>query len=685
MSAAAPAQSSSRGNRFVGTVRRLLGTQEVLLLALLVALFIGVGLNNGAFWAWNNVSDLFNVNAYIAVAAIGASMIIITGNIDISVGAAIGVLVTLSGYVALGLRDAGLPLIVVNVVAWLVPVFGGMLIGAINGFFVAYLRIPAIVVTLGMFSILKGGLILVAGGNTLYNLPAGYSFAMEDLLGVPIPVWIMIVLTAVAFLWMRYSRTGRSQYAVGGNVEAARLSGLDTRRILMTTFILSGLFTGIASIMYATQFQDHPGGRDPRPGAAGHHGRRGGRCLHPGRRGHRHRLHAGGHPHPLHRRSAGLREHLALLGEGHPGCPHPRDRALGRGAPPAPGTAVGAAEMTTQPVQSRSDQPSLLQRILLRQETILFIILVVGVLVLSMQSDKFLTVDNLLNQGRLATEIALIALPMTLIIITGGIDLSVGSIMGLVAIMLGVAWYNWGLPLELALVVALLIGAACGLFNGLFITRVGLPPLITTLATLALFRGLAEGIAQGRSVRGYPDWFFILGQKNFLGDLTSIPNQLLVVVLAIIAIGAALAWTPFGRSLYAIGNNETGARFSGLPVARNKLLIYTLSGFMSGLAAWVYVSRVSTTRQDYGNGIELTAITAVVVGGTSIFGGSGTILGTVLGLALIQLMKNGLGLSGAKGDSTTIVVGVILIGAVLLNTLIQNPPERLKRLLPGRR
>ncbi len=148
-----------------------------------------------------------------------------------------------------------------------------------------------------------------------------------------------------------------------------------------------------------------------------------------------------------------------------------------------------------------------------------------------MQSDVFLTVDNLLNQGRLATEVALIALPMTLIIITGGIDLSVGSIMGLVAIMLGVAWYNWGLPLELAIVVALLIGTACGLFNGLFITRVGLPPLITTLATLALFRGLAEGIAQARSVRGYPDWFYILGQKNFLGDLTSIPNQLLIVVL----------------------------------------------------------------------------------------------------------------------------------------------------------
>jgi rhamnose transport system permease protein len=342
------------------------------------------------------------------------------------------------------------------------------------------------------------------------------------------------------------------------------------------------------------------------------------------------------------------------------------------------------AEMTTaNPAHSQSAEPSRLQRLLLRQETILFVILVVGVLLLSMQSDKFLTIENLLNQGRLAAEIALVALPMTLIIITGGIDLSVGSIMGLVAIMLGVAWYNWGLPLELAIVVALLIGTACGLFNGLFITRVGLPPLITTLATLALFRGLAEGIAQARSVRGYPEWFYILGQKNFLGDLTSIPNQLLIVVLSIIAIGAALAWTPFGRSLYAIGNNETGARFSGLPVQRNKLIIYTLSGFMAGLAAWVYVSRVSTTRSDMGNGIELTAITAVVVGGTSIFGGSGTILGTVLGLALIQLMKNGLALSGAKGDSTTIVVGVILIAAVLLNQIIQNPPERLKRLLPG--
>jgi rhamnose transport system permease protein len=343
---------------------------------------------------------------------------------------------------------------------------------------------------------------------------------------------------------------------------------------------------------------------------------------------------------------------------------------------------TGDEVTTTAGGRVRSGLSGPVRGFLVRQETILFFILLVGVLFLSMQSEVFLTPANLLNQGRLATEIALIALPMTLIIITGGIDLSVGSIVGLCAIMLGVAWQNWGLPLEAAIVVSLLVGTACGMFNGLFITKVGLPPLITTLATLALFRGLAEGIAQARSVRGYPDWFYALGQRDFLG---AIPNQLLLFGVMALVIGIVLAWTPFGRSLYAIGNNETAARFSGIPVLRNKLAIYTLSGFMSGLAAWVFVSRVSTTRSDMGTGFELTAITAVVVGGTSIFGGSGTIFGTVIGLALITLLRNGLSLAGAKGDSTTVVIGAVLILAVLANRLIQHPPEALRRFLPGQR
>jgi rhamnose transport system permease protein len=337
--------------------------------------------------------------------------------------------------------------------------------------------------------------------------------------------------------------------------------------------------------------------------------------------------------------------------------------------------------MTTAGDAASGRPPFSLSSLLLRQESILLIMTIVGLLLLSLTSDKFLTIPNLLNQGRLGTEVALVALPMTLIIITGGIDLSVGSTMGLCAIVLGVAWQNVGLPLELAIVVALMVGLLCGLFNGLFITRVGLPPLIMTLATFALYRGLAEGISQARSVRNYPEWFYVLGQDNLFGVLDGLPNQLILVAVATIVIGVVLARTPFGRSLYAIGNNETGARFSGIPVARNKLIIYTLSGFMAGLAAWVYVSRVTTTRSDMGTGLELNAITAVVVGGTSIFGGSGTIAGTVIGLILIQLLKNGLGLAGATGDSVTIVVGVVLILAVLINSIIQSPPERLRRRL----
>jgi rhamnose transport system permease protein len=303
-----------------------------------------------------------------------------------------------------------------------------------------------------------------------------------------------------------------------------------------------------------------------------------------------------------------------------------------------------------------------------RHEVILLFVLIAAIAVLAFRSEQFLTTGNLLNQGRLLVEVGLMALPMTFIIITGGIDLSVGSIMGLCAILLGVFWKNVGLPLELAIFLALVVGGLAGYVNGWFITRVGVPPLIMTLATLALYRGLAEGISQARSVRGYPDWFFGLGQ----GELFGVPTQLwlLLVLFAVSAI--VLTYTTFGRSLYAIGNNEVAARFSGIAVDRIKIAIYTMSGLMGGLAAWVFVSRVSTTRSDMGTGLELDVITAVVLGGTSIFGGTGTILGTALGVVLIQLLKNGLALSGVKGDGTIVVIGVILILSILLSDLLRR-------------
>ena len=307
-------------------------------------------------------------------------------------------------------------------------------------------------------------------------------------------------------------------------------------------------------------------------------------------------------------------------------------------------------------------------RWLARHETLLAIILLIALVSLGVFNDRFLTLDNLLNQGRLMTEIGLIALPMTFVIITGGIDLSVGATVGLCAVMLGYSWKTFGFPLPLAIVFALAVGALAGFLNGLVITQVKVPPLIMTIATLALYRGLAEGVSQAHSVRGYPEWFYFLGQGSVFG----MPTQLLILIVAIILAGLALDRTIFGRALYAIGANETAARFSALPVDRVKLIVYTLSGLASGLAAWVLVSRVTTTRMDMGIGYELDVIAAVVLGGASIFGGSGTVWGTVIGLAMIQLLKNGLALTGVKGDATIVVIGVALILSVLVASSLQR-------------
>lgn len=312
-----------------------------------------------------------------------------------------------------------------------------------------------------------------------------------------------------------------------------------------------------------------------------------------------------------------------------------------------------------------------LRNLLFRHETILGLLLVLALIMLAFQSDRFFTTENLLNQGRLMAEVGLVALAMTFVIVTGGIDLSVGSILGLVAILLGVFWQNIGLPLPLAMVLGVVAGGVAGLVNGLIITRFGVPPLIATLATLALYRGLAEGISQARSVRGYPEWFFTLGQGEFLG----VPVQLWIFGASALIAAVILGLSTFGRETYAIGSNAVASRFSGLKVDRALLLIYTASGLIAGLAAVIFVSRVSTTRSDMGTGLELDVITAVVLGGTSIFGGRGTIIGTLLGLMLMQALKNGLALAGVKGDGTIVVIGAVLILTILISNMFRRDAD----------
>ena len=229
------------------SVLKRLASQEALLAFAIIALAIVVGLINPRFLATRNLSDLLLGNAYIAVAAIGMSMVIISGNIDISVGALIGVLATLSGSLAV----AGAPILV----TWLAPLVLGAAVMAAQGAIVAFLRIPAIVVTLGMLSILKGGLISATGGKWITDLPASFHLADLNLFGAPMPVAIMVVATAVAALWMKYSPRGRAIYATGGNPEAARLCGVNPQRTVVMVFALHGLFAGLATLVYATQLR----------------------------------------------------------------------------------------------------------------------------------------------------------------------------------------------------------------------------------------------------------------------------------------------------------------------------------------------------------------------------------------------------------------------------------------------
>ncbi len=227
-------------------ITKLFGNQESIILFGLLFLIFMVGIANPRFLQERNISDILQGNAYIAVAALGMTMVIVTGNIDISVGSLVGLLAVISGRLVV----AGLP----APLAWLAPLIVGAGFGALIGFLVAYLRIPSIVVTLGMLSIIKGILIIWAQGERVRDMPADYFLSQMRPLGIPMPIIIMAALTIVVVLWMRYSATGRAFYALGGNAEAARLSGLSQKRLLMTVFILNGVFIGVASVMYSTQF-----------------------------------------------------------------------------------------------------------------------------------------------------------------------------------------------------------------------------------------------------------------------------------------------------------------------------------------------------------------------------------------------------------------------------------------------
>ncbi len=302
-----------------------------------------------------------------------------------------------------------------------------------------------------------------------------------------------------------------------------------------------------------------------------------------------------------------------------------------------------------------------------RTEGVLAAILLAEVAIFSLASDYFLSLGNVFEIARFSTALGLIAIAMTPVIVTGGIDLSVGAMIGLAAVVFGVTYHEWDWPVLAAAMGALAVGAAGGALNAYCIARLGVPPLIVTLGTLALFRGIAEGITEGAiSYSNFPAAFHYLGQ-GYIGGV--IPAQVPLLVLAAVGFFVLLQRSAIGRSLYAIGFNAAGARYAGLPVARRLALVYVLTGTAAALAAIVYVAHIGQARSDAGIGYELNAITAVVLGGASVTGGRGTILGTLIGLFILAVLQNGLQLTALPSELAGVLTGLVLISAILVDRL----------------
>jgi rhamnose transport system permease protein len=306
-----------------------------------------------------------------------------------------------------------------------------------------------------------------------------------------------------------------------------------------------------------------------------------------------------------------------------------------------------------------------IRNLLVRWEFLL-IVLIAAVTIFNIQnSPAFLKPVNLSRASRDFMEFGIMMLPMAFIIIAlGTVDLSVASIMGMCASFMGLLFMN-GVDIWVAVAAALALGIAAGALNGFLVSRVKLPALVVTLGTYAFYRGIAYALLGDEAARGYPKSFTYLGQ-GFIDEGRLIPFSVVLFLTLAVIFGVVLHTTTFGRYLYAIGNNEQAARYSGVPVDRIKMTLFILSGFMSALAGLVLAARFGSTRPDIGLGLELTVITATVLGGIAISGGTGTIIGAILSLLLIGLVRFGMGLLSLQGQVQDIVIGLLLIISVLL-------------------
>ncbi len=313
--------------------------------------------------------------------------------------------------------------------------------------------------------------------------------------------------------------------------------------------------------------------------------------------------------------------------------------------------------------------------ILRRWEGLLLILLLAVVGYNALSTPGYLTINNWVNLFQLSIEKIIVALIMTFIIINAEIDLSVASVMGFSACMMGYLFAG-GTPMEWAIAGGLLAGIVAGIFNSFWIGIVGLPSLVVTLAGLIGYRGLAYVLLEDRSIGDFPDWFDRLGQQPLVGPF---PLALLIFFVLLIFAIIFLQYSGFGRYVYVIGNSNDVARYSGVRVRRTKMILFVVSSTIAALAGVLYAARLGAVRGDMALGFELDIITMVLLGGVSIFGGTGTMWGVLLSVLIILNLRNGMGLANLSGHVQTGVIGVLLILSVLVPNLAGNVRAALKR------
>lgn len=293
------------------------------------------------------------------------------------------------------------------------------------------------------------------------------------------------------------------------------------------------------------------------------------------------------------------------------------------------------------------------------------VIVVIGLIAFfTWRSPYFLTYENALVIGDVMVTVGIVAIGATLVIVSGGIDLSVGSVVALAATLMGVLFDRMGIPLPLAIVAGLAAGALVGLVNGLLVTLGGLAPFIATLATMSAVRGIALMLTNGVQVADFPSWFDQLATQRYAGISALVGVLILVCVVGHIYLGHR----PGGRETLAVGGNETVARLAGISITRTKIRTYVIAGLLAGLAGIALSSRLDSATPNFGVGLELQVIAAVVIGGASLSGGIGSVPGTALGVLVVAVLANGLNLIGVSSFAQQVVIGVVIAGAVMVDS-----------------